>query len=173
MLWECCFLWWSKDFCQWVGLVVAVNQKKLHHLKVMDDVFFGGLNWGLRPGTEHLGSSGDQSEEASRGARIYKSFCNKDQVVRTSKDYCWLKRARLSQIKEFHALLCIGRCKNLGSLKSFLWHVAQLSSQCPVLSHPESPRGALGERAVVGGLQQPLAFGFHPEFPQGSLSGRR
>lgn len=28
------------------------------------------------------------SEEARRGARTYRDFCNKDQVVRTSKDDC-------------------------------------------------------------------------------------
>ena len=28
------------------------------------------------------------SEEARGGARIYRTFCNEDQVVGTSKDYC-------------------------------------------------------------------------------------
>ena len=35
--------------------------------------------------------------------------------------------------------------------------------QCPVLSHPEYPQGAL--------LGVVAAFCFHPEFPRGSLSG--
>ena len=30
----------------------------------------------------------DCSEETRRGARIYRDFCNKDQIVRTSKDDC-------------------------------------------------------------------------------------
>lgn len=33
----------------------------------------------------------DCSEEARRGARIYRNFCNKDQIARTSKDDCSLK----------------------------------------------------------------------------------
>ena len=36
----------------------------------------------------------DFSREASRGARIYGSFCNKTQVVGASKDYCSLRKTR-------------------------------------------------------------------------------
>ena len=32
-----------------------------------------------------------------------------------------------SQVKEFSAFLCMGRCKSLGSLKSFLSYASQLS----------------------------------------------
>ena len=31
------------------------------------------------------------------------------------------KENEISQVKEFSAFLCMGRCKSLGSLKSFLW----------------------------------------------------
>ena len=33
----------------------------------------------------------------------------------------------MSQVKEFSAFLCMGRCKSLGSLKSFLWYAPRLS----------------------------------------------
>ena len=33
----------------------------------------------------------------------------------------------MSQVMEFSAFLCMGRCKSLGSLKSFLWYVPHLS----------------------------------------------
>ena len=54
------------------------------------------------------------------GARIYQSFCNKDQVVGTSKDYCLIKENQTSQVNEFSTFLHMGRCRSLGSLKSFL-----------------------------------------------------
>ena len=37
-----------------------------------------------------------------------------------------IKENRISQIKEF-SILCMGRCKNLGSLKLFFSYVSQLS----------------------------------------------
>ena len=44
-----------------------------------------------------------------------------------------------SQIKEFSSLLSMGRCKRLGSLKSFLWYAPQLSGASFLcFSHPES-----------------------------------
>ena len=35
-------------------------------------------------------------------------------------DYCYLKN--ISQVNKFSTFLCMGRCKNLDSLKSSLWH---------------------------------------------------
>ena len=57
----------------------------------------------------------DCSEEARREARIYKSFCNK--VI---KRLLLIKENQTSQVNELSAFLCMGRCKSLGSLKSFL-----------------------------------------------------
>ena len=37
-----------------------------------------------------------------------------------------IKENQISQVKEFSAFLCMGRCKSLGSLKSFLWYAPQL-----------------------------------------------
>ena len=56
----------------------------------------------------------------------YMSFCNKESGNWNIKR-CWLKKTRHLKFKEFSAFLCIGRCKSLGSLKSFLWHTAPLS----------------------------------------------
>ena len=38
-----------------------------------------------------------------------------------------IKENQVSQIKEFGALLCMGKCKHLGLLKSFLLYASQLS----------------------------------------------
>ena len=60
------------------------------------------------------------SEEARGGARIYRSFCDKGKVVANIKRLLLIKENQISQVKEFSAFLCMGRCKSLGSLKSFL-----------------------------------------------------
>ena len=38
-----------------------------------------------------------------------------------------VKENEISQVKEFSSFLCMGRCKSLGSLKSFLSYAFQLS----------------------------------------------
>ena len=47
----------------------------------------------------------DGSREARWGARIYRSFCKKDEVVRTSTDYPYLKKPsylKLSNLALFY-----------------------------------------------------------------------
>ena len=48
-----------------------------------------------------------------------------------------IKENQLSQVKQFSAFLCMGRCKNLGSLKSLLSYTSQLpySAQYLVFFH--------------------------------------
>ena len=47
-------------------------------------------------------------------------------------------------VKEFSTFLCIGRCKSLGSLKSFLSYASKLSgANLLCVSHPESLRAFL------------------------------
>ena len=53
------------------------------------------------------------------GARIYRSFCNKT-GSRNIKRLLSIKENQTSQDNEFRAFLCMGRCKSLDSLKSFL-----------------------------------------------------
>ena len=56
----------------------------------------------------------------------------------------WVTReALISQVKEFSAFLCMGRCKSLDSLKSFLSYVLQLPwVRILCFSHPEPPWGS-------------------------------
>ena len=104
-----------------------------------------------------------------RGRR-YRSFCNKDQVVGTLKDYYWFKKIRYL-VKEFNAFLTMGRCKRLGSQKSVLWCAPQLSGASILcflilrllrMLHCGVAEGADGWMA---------ASCFYPEFPQGSHQG--
>ena len=55
-----------------------------------------------------------------------------------------LKESQISQVKKFSAFLCMGRCKSLGCLQSFLSYASQLSwARIPYFSHPELPWGSL------------------------------
>ena len=58
--------------------------------------------------------------------------------------WCWQKKCTtwelrvkfyLGQNEEFSAFLCMGRCKSLGSLKSFLWYAPQLSGASILCFH--------------------------------------
>ena len=44
------------------------------------------------------------------GARIYKSFCKKDQVVKTPKEYCLIKENQIPQVNKFSIFLYMGIC---------------------------------------------------------------
>ena len=61
------------------------------------------------------------------GDRMYRSFCNKRPGSQTIKRLLLIKENQPSQFQEFSTFLCMGRCKSLGSLTSFLWYAAQLS----------------------------------------------
>ena len=54
------------------------------------------------------------------GSQVIQTFCNKGQAVGNIKRLLLIKENQISQGKEFSAFLCMGRCKSLGSLKSFL-----------------------------------------------------
>ena len=51
----------------------------------------------------------------------YIEVCNKRQRL------LWIKEKQVSQIKEYSTHLCMGRCKCLGTLRSFLSYASQLS----------------------------------------------
>lgn len=77
--------------------------------------------------TEDLSVGHSPSESSERllqrgegGTRLYKNFCNKEQVVGTSKDY-WLPK-KTGYLKLMNLTWGISRCKSLGSLESFLWY---------------------------------------------------
>ena len=66
------------------------------------------------------------------------------QVVWTSKVLLWSRENQISQVKEFSTLLCMGRCKSLGSLKSFFPCISWGHAPC-TFSHPEFPWAHLRE----------------------------
>ena len=101
--------------------------KVMHNLKVESYVLFSRQIWGLKLRRQDSQITlRDCYGKTKEGAKIYKNFCNKDQVVRTSL-LLLIKENQTSQVKEFSTFPCMGRCKSLGSLKSFLWCAPQLS----------------------------------------------
>ena len=54
-----------------------------------------------------------------------RSFVAKDSSLNI-KRLSLIKEKQITQAEEFRAFLYIGRCKSLGSLKSFLWYAPQL-----------------------------------------------
>ena len=54
-----------------------------------------------------------------------------------------IKESQISQVKECSAFLYMGRCKSLGSLKSFLSYASQLSWAQYIFSHPELSWGSV------------------------------
>ena len=94
------------------------TEKTPHNLKVEKSVFY--LVVFLR--TSSLEDSlSDSSEGLFRrgkgGDRIYREFCNKYQII---KRLLLIEENQISQVNEFSALLCMGRCNSPGSLKPFL-----------------------------------------------------
>ena len=60
------------------------------------------------------------------GIRLYRSLQQEAGSLNT-KRLPLIKENQISQVKEFSPFLCMERCKSLGSLKSFLAYISQLS----------------------------------------------
>ena len=76
----------SKNFIV-LGFIL-LTEKKRHNLKVENYVLFGGLPEDLSTGDSLSDTSERLLQRDKEGARIYRSFCNKTQVVGTSNNYC-------------------------------------------------------------------------------------
>ena len=73
--------------------------------------------------------------EDAGGVRLHRSLQQKGQAAGSlnSKILLSIKENQIPQVKEFNVPFCMGRCKHLGSLKSFLSYVSQLSGACVLL----------------------------------------
>ena len=66
-------------------------------------------------------------KEMRKESRYLGVFATKTGGQNIKKRLLLIKENQVSQVKEFRAFLCPGSCKNLGSLKSFIWCASQLS----------------------------------------------
>ena len=80
------------------------------------------------------------SEEARGAVKVIQKFCKKGQVVWTSEVFLWVRENQIPQVNEFSTFLCMGRCKSLGSLKSFLSCAPQLSGASVLRFHTWVPQ---------------------------------
>ena len=70
------------------------------------------------------------SEEARGIARVYRSFAIRAGIWNSKDKYLnkyLIKENQVSQVKEFRAFLCMGRCESWGLLKLFLGYIPQVS----------------------------------------------
>ena len=79
-----------------------------------------------------------------RGSQDIQRFCNRAGSLNV-KSVLLIKENQTSQVKEFSAFLCMGRCRSLGSLKSLLWFASQLSGAFS----PWVPRGSPAQISLV------------------------
>ena len=57
--------------------------------------------------------------QGGRGNQDIQEFLQQRPGIRNIKRLLLIKENQTSQVKEFSSSLCMGRCKSLGSLKSF------------------------------------------------------
>ena len=69
-------------------------------------------------------SSSSERILRSLGKKSYRNFAT---ISLNVKRLLLIKENQISQVKEFSTFLYMGRCRSLGSLKSFLWYAPQLS----------------------------------------------
>ena len=138
----------------------------MHNLKVGNYVLYCNS---LRTSEQSITAIWEAASWAWRGkegARVYRSFVTKPSSWNI-KRLLLIKENQTSQVNEFSTVLCIRSYKSLGSLKSLLWYVPQLSEASilcfPILSLCWVPLQWMMARWWV--------LGFHPEFPQGPPQG--
>ena len=124
----CSVKWDFPDLCfDWSCLcgLKKYSQPKSWELCFIWQEFLGLQAWGAASQVtlrELLRSS-----EEVRGELGYIGVLQQGAGSRNIKRLLLIKENQISGVKEFSAFLCTGRCKSLGSLKSFLWNAPQLS----------------------------------------------
>ena len=74
----------------------------MHNLKVEDYVLIGSRAEDLSLENNLTYSSEGLLQRGKGGARIHRRFCNKNQAVRTCKDYCKLEKTRHLNVVLFY-----------------------------------------------------------------------
>lgn len=92
----------------------------MHNLKVASSVLFGGLteNYDLR---DNLSDRFEELLPRSKGgARMYRRLGLGREHVVTHQKMAANHKEQPSRVGDFSAFLCMGKCKDLGSLKLLL-----------------------------------------------------
>ena len=95
---------------------LTLNLKVRVMFYLVDFLRISSLGHSISDNTEKIVLKGQRE-----GSQIYRVFCNKRLGNKNIKSLLLIKADQRSQVNAFRAFLCLGRCKSLGSLKSFLW----------------------------------------------------
>ena len=150
-----------------VNVVSTEKKKKKHNLKVESYVLFSGQNWGHQPwDTTSQITLRDCSGEAREEPGYTGLSAPKTRLLEHQK-IMLIEENQTSHVKEFSAFLCMGRCKSLGLLKSFLWYAPQLSGDsilCFLILSSLRVHCRCGCNVMAWRLQHPLFTDiFHPQ----------
>ena len=96
-----------------------LNQKKKKPNLKAENRFIQGITGDHGPGDGLLGSSQGLFQRDKGAARIPRSFCGGKKVIRHQKMTA-NPQTQTSQVNEFRAFLCAGRCRSPGSWDSLL-----------------------------------------------------
>ena len=123
------------------------KKKRKHNLKVENYILLADKTEDLSPGRSLSDSSEGLLWRSKRGTRIHREeFWPQRPGSRNIKRLLLIKENQTSQVNEFSAFLCMGRCKSLGSLILFLWYTPSLSRASILLFSSWIPSGC-----TVGG----------------------
>ena len=94
--------------------------KNMYNLKVEFYVLFGGLSEDFKPRETASQMALRDCPEEVREEPGYIGVLQQTPSSWNIKRLLFIKESRISQVKELSIFLYMGRCKNLGSSKSFL-----------------------------------------------------
>ena len=158
-----CFRWSFKkrqsDSCH--SGVERVDLKNTHSIKVASYAFFRETFRTSGPGDSISSDPEKTLRRRKEEPGCYIEVLQQRADSLNIKTVLLIKEDQISQVKEFSAFLCMGRCKSLGLLKSFLWYVPQLSG-ARILCFSGFTFGSAVWWLLDG------RYSFLPEFPQGS-----
>ena len=120
---------WLRMWSVLVNVSCDCQLKKMHNLKFESYIFIQQIFWGLQAQDTVSQIRLRNCPKEARGGAGYRGVfaTNKRPGSRNIKRLLLIKENQISPIEEFSTFLCMGRCKSLGSLKSFLWYAPQLS----------------------------------------------
>ena len=146
----------------------------MHNLKVENYALFNGHSANFKPRTQHLRSLW-LLQRGQAGSQDMQELYNKDQVVGTSKDDCWLKKTRCLRLSNL-ALFYVWEDTGVWAPWNHSFDgKPQLSEASILLVSILNPlRICSWERGCCSGwgLGSGQTICLHPESPQGSLSGQ-
>ena len=103
----------------------------MHNMRAVSLSFIQGLTEDYSPGDSLSVALREQLQRGRGEASLYMNFFGLE--IHAVKHTSWWKImliTNISQVNDFSAFLCMGRCKKLGSLKFFLRYMSNYLRTC-------------------------------------------